>query len=528
MSFLWNNLPAIYVAAFVSILAWLFGGMRGDVLAPVMPWLLAILVEILLVFPQRHRREATYEARQRVWWSMRKDPLVWVCLGLLALLAVPFVNRGLCPLCDAKAIAGGLSANPPVPFLPFCVCIPDHLNVFYWFAGALLSVIAVKHALTRRGKRRLIEMIVWNGVLLAALGFVQQATGAVGPYWQQKVGLVWGNSYFFSSFAYPNAAGDYFTTLFCLAAALWRWRYDEVRKDFLQDLEHAEKKRRGLFWRKNFHLIPVAIFFFAALNTLSRAAIMLVTAAALLFFLHAFVSFLARMPRSRRVKSGTWSLMILGLIVVSAATFMPSELQREVDSLDATGVLDRLSGKNEVRSKVAGAIWKDHMMFGCGGWGFAHLAPTKAQQLGEKLGGGLGGVNVHNDFLQLLVEHGFIGIGALVAIFALLIAPVGRTWRALMATLRFTKPKDKPPRPVQLFIVPAPVFCILTGVVLTMVHACGDCPLRSAAVFVLLFVELAALEGFLPKVEMPEIPAEPKHHHHHHHHQAEVSKDAAR
>lgn len=518
MSFLWNNFAAIYVAVFASALAWLFGGMRGDILAPVMPWLLAILVEVVLFFPQRNRGEASYDARRRVWRAMKKDPLVLVSVGLLVLLAVPFVNRGLCPLCDAKAIADGLSPEPPVKFLPFCLDWADHLNVYYWFAGALLSVIAVRHSLKSKGKRLVIEMIVWNGVLLALLGFVQEAAGAVGPYWQPKVGRVWGDSFFFSTFAYPNMAGDYFTTLFCLAAALWRWRHDEVRKDFIEDHEHAEKKRRGIFWRGNYHLIPVALFFFAALNTLSRASIMLVTAGAVLFFLHTFVSFLARLPRATRVKSGTWSLMILGLIAFSAATFSPDNLQREVGTIETTGVLDRLTGKTENHVQVATAIWKDHLMFGCGGWGFKHLSPVKGQQLGLKYEPGSGGANVHNDLLQFLTEHGFVGFAALLAIVALLIAPVGRTWKIMMATLRFTKPKEQPPKPVKLFIIPAPVFFILTGCVLTLIHSFADCPLRSAAVLVLFFVSLATLEGFLPKLEMPEMPKEDHHHHHHHHH----------
>lgn len=519
MSFLWNNLAVAYVAVFVSVLAWLYGGMRGDVLGPVMPWLLFFMVEVILFFPQRHRGETSYDARKRCMKAIRKDKLTWVCLGLLVLLAIPFVNDGLCPTCDAKAIASGLSADPPVKFLPYCVSLPNHLSVYYWFAGAMLSVIAVKHCLTRRGKRLLVEMIVWNGVLLAAFGFVENATGAVGPFWQEKAHTTWGPSAFFSTFAYPNMAGDYFTTLFCLAAALWRWRYEEVRKDMIEDHEHAEKKRRGLFWRKNVHLIPVAILFFAALNTLSRAAIVLVTAAALVFFLHAFVTFLSRMPRAERVKAGTWSLMILGLIVFSAATFAPDDLKKETDTITVRAVADR--GKDDVYSKLALAIWKDHLMFGCGGWGFAHLSSVKAQELGVNFSDNIGGVNVHNDYYQILAEHGFVGFGAILAIVAMLVAPVGRAWKAMLAILRFTKPKEQPPRPVQLFIIPAPVFCILTGAVLSLVHAVGDCPFRSAAVFVLFFVSLACLEGYLPKIEIPEERVEKHHHHHHHHHHGE-------
>ena len=71
MRFIYNNLAAIPVALVVSLLAWLFGGARADVLEPVVPWLLLLTAEVSVAFPQKGLMETTYEARERVWRAMK-------------------------------------------------------------------------------------------------------------------------------------------------------------------------------------------------------------------------------------------------------------------------------------------------------------------------------------------------------------------------------------------------------------------------------------------------------------------------
>lgn len=163
MLFLYDNVAAIVVAAVASTVAWLFGGARGEFLLPVVPWLFVLLVEVLVCFPQRHRGESAYDARERVWDELRRSKVAWVSFGFLALLLIPFVNSGLCPGCDAALIAQGADPKPPFPYLPFCVNRMNHLNVVLWFMIVLPSVVAVHHCLVRRGKRLVLELIVWNG-----------------------------------------------------------------------------------------------------------------------------------------------------------------------------------------------------------------------------------------------------------------------------------------------------------------------------------------------------------------------------
>ena len=506
MSFLCNNVAAITVAAVASAIAWLFGGTRADWLVPAVPWLLVFMVEVIFCFPQRHRGETTYDARQRVWHELKCSPVVWISVGFLLLQLVPFVNNGLCPSCDADLIAQGARAKPPFRMLPFCVNRWDHLEVLYWFALALTSMIAVSHCLTRRGKRLVIELIVWNGTALAALGFLQVATDAHGPYWtMQTTGS--GLGVFFSTFGYPNMAGDYFTVLFGLAVALWADRFEQVRREESQtdvsELSGNEAKKYGRFWRKHYFLLPAVVLFCAALNTLSRAAILLTAATAVVYFLHTWVVVLSRMRKSRRVFFGVWSMMAFGLVIFFSTVTMPSKIQREVNTLESFGLLDRVTGKSQYHTRVATAIWKDHLLFGCGGWGYMHLSPTKLSPDEKLKMQTVGGANVHNDHLQFLAEHGLVGFGALLAIVVLLVWPVCRRWHAMVKGLRFKKGKDLPPRPIQIFALPAPVLFLMVSALVTVVHACADCPMRSCAVLTLFFITLAALPGFMPKHEIP-------------------------
>lgn len=518
MRFLYENLAVIYIAIVTSLMAWLYGGMQQESLLATVPWLMLFMAELLFFFPQRRGGETTYEARERVWREMKKDPLVWTALGLVVLLAVPFINSGLCPNCDRELIAQGLKADPPATFLPFCVDIPNHLNVFFWFVVSMSCMIATRHCLVGNGKRRLLEMIVWNGVALAILGFVQIAAKAPGPLWK-KPDMPWPVPCF-STWGYVNAAGDYFTTLFCVSVGLWRWRYDEAREVFSSSNGVRAPKPRDLFWRQNVYLVPAALFFFATANTSSRASIMLVTAMATLFFVHTFVSFVARIGKVARVKATAIAGLVFGAMAFCVVNFMPASASKEMKTVDSTAVLERITGKSEAHVSLATALWKDHFLFGCGGWGYKHLCVTK---MTDKLKvDGPGAANVHNDYMQFLAEHGAVGFGVIVAIVVMLLRPLVQKWRILVKTARFSLSGKKVPHPVQIFALPAPVFCLLMALVATLIHAFGDCVFRSLAVMSLFFVVLAALDGFMPDVEIgtkDDQPAtEPIHHQHHHHH----------
>ena len=255
------------------------------------------------------------------------------------------------------------------------------------------------------------------------------------------------------------------------------------------------------FWEKHYYLIPALVFFFCALDTLSRAAVMLVTGLAVIFFLHTFMCLFSKMKKAQRVKAMVFSAVALTLISLCAVTFMPDDLHREVNTIDTTEVLDRVTGKGQYHVRVATEIWKKHPLFGVGGWGYKHFCLQYMTDKELRQIQIVGGMNVHNDYLQFLAEHGIVGLGLLVAIVLMTVLPLSRTWRALIELYRFTPPKEQPPQPIQIFVIPAPVFCILLTAVATLIHAFGDCPLRSPAVLSLFLVSLATIDGYLPRLK---------------------------
>lgn len=478
MRFIHNNIAVISIFILTGGLGWLYGGTVSAVLRPVVPWLVVFMLDMALCFPQRRDDESTSFARERVWEAMRNDPLVWVVVAFLLLMCIPFFNVGLIP---------------PMQYLPYCIEPIWHYNVLQWFLCALAAAVVAKHSLNRMGKRTLVEMLVWNGVALAVLGFVQQVAGASGPLW---IDMGKDSGHFFSTFGYPNMAGDYFTVLFCLSMAQWRERVNEVRHTIeATHVKHLISSHR-LFWIKNYMLIPALVNFFAALNTLSRAAIIMVSVSAVILFAHTFVMALSRMHKADRVRAGAFCALALLLIAVVATTFMPDGVQREMKTVDSREALDRVTGRGERHSAMATQIWRENLLFGCGGWGYARICD---ERLPIRYNKGSGAANVHNDHLQFLTEHGLVGYGLLVACVVLLLIPTGRAWIKISKGTRFLPVKRQPPPPQSFFALPGSAFAMLVAAAVPVVHAFGDCPLRSPAVLTLFFVTLACVGGYLPR-----------------------------
>ena len=498
MDFLFKNLPVYLVFATMAAFAWLHGGARADALVPTLPWLWAFLFEALLCFPQRHPHEDPLSARRRVWERLRKDPLTYVTFAFIVLILIPLSNRGLCPLCDAAEIAAGAVAEPPVPFAPFCVDAAEHFGVVLWFLPALTAMLAAKHALSRAGKRMLMEMIVWNAAALAVLGFIQRATGATSAFW----GTTSASPDFFSVFGYPNMGGSFFTMTFAFAIGCWQYRVAEV-----QALPHIDSSKGSTstqllnrFLHAHYLLVAVALTFFGALSTLCRAAIVLVITLAVLAFVYFECALLlARHHRAKQIRRAAFVFGGALVFLLAAVVFAPDKLSKELDTIDAVEVADRVTGKAQYHTRVAGQIFKDHPFFGVGGWGYRHffgnyLKPEEYKNIQTD-----GGANVHNDYMQFLCEHGAVGAGLLLAIFILLAAPIFGNWYRLLTAARFMKSDKAPPMPRAIYCLPAGTFWILLGNVALLIHAFGDCPMRSGACLSMFFVTLACAPGYIPR-----------------------------
>ena len=498
--FLYRNIAPFLVFLTLVAFSWICGGSRSEYLQPVMPWLWALACEALFFFPQRHGYEDVVMARHRVWGALVRDPVTWCAMVLLAVLVLPLVNHGLCPICDYPAIMAGADPKPLVPFAPFCVNIEQHYAVVVWFVPALTATLAVKHALLKDGKRAFLEMAVWNSAALVVLGFVQQATGATAPLWEDTPD----RAYFFSSFGYPNKGGSFFAMSFALAFGLWRYRSQAV--DAMKPIDpnsssvHEQQVRR--FIHANYAMLPMALCFFGALCTLSRAAILLSFVLAGLGFLYVLCEMLfSRRDRASRVRRAAVTVVGGMAVLVAVNVFAPSDLGKELDTLSGSAVIDRVSGKAQYHTRVATEIFKAYPFFGVGGWGYRHFCIPFMREDELKQLQTVGGTNVHNDYLQFLAEHGAVGAGALFAAWLLLALPIFRKWGKLYKVARFSKREQAPPRPTAVYSLPAPAFWIVAGCAAVLVHAFGDCPMRSPAVLTLFMTSLACADGFMPREE---------------------------
>ena len=494
-----ENLPVVLVFLTVAGSSWIFGGARSSLLFPVMPWLWALALETLLFFPQRHMHESISDARARVWKALSRDPIVYTSIAFMLVLVMPIFNRGLCQICDYPMILSGIDPAPPIPYSPFCVNIREHLGVVVWFVPALTAMMAVRHSLLRSGRRLLVHFIVWNGAALAALGFIQQATGAKAPFWSDIPNL----AHYFSSFGYPNKAGAFFVALFAVSAGRWQ---DNVRRYFsterdrkMLEMESNPTERMCPQWIKtHYMLIPTGLTFFAALATLSRAAIMLSFSVLAFWFVYLCLSLFTRHKNIKRVKLHLWMIVGVLFTVVLVSVFAPKEFTDEVQTLDSKSVADRMTGKAQYHARVATEIFKDYPVFGVGGWGYKHFCLQYMTDAERKQLQKVGGVNVHNDYLQILCEHGIVGGAFLLAVVLMLFLPLFRYWGQALKIAHFTKGKDIP-HPTALFCVPAVAVGVLIASAANMIHAFGDCIFRSAALLSQFMLLLAAVEGFLPK-----------------------------
>ena len=510
-----RNVAVFHVFAIIAMFTWICGGTRADLLVPVVPWFLLMLLCGMLFFPQARRDESLVDARIRVWRGISRDPLTWISVAFVALLAIPFVNKGLCPICDYQTVAAAAdidpsmkftdyldwlhtspaAIDPPVKFLPYCVDLRDHYGVFQWFVPALAAMIAAKHSLLKRGKRMLLEVMVWNAVGLAVLGFVQQASGAQSPFWAGEPLP----GYFFSAWGYPNMAGDYFTFHFVVAAGLWQYRIAQVANAPRAHEFDSIKGPKHPVMQAHYMLLPILILFIAALDTLSRAAIVLSIGLFFVVFLHVFFGYFGKATKAGRLKMCIFGAISIVVVSFLAITFAPTDLKNEASTITTDAVFQRVGGKGQYHQRVAMAILRDHLAFGVGGWGYKHLCQSYMTPAELKQMQVVGGVNVHDDYIQFSCEHGLVGAFMLLAVVALLVWPVIHAWKRFYNWALFAPPNKAPARPLALYCMPPAVIGVLLGCIATLIHSFGDCAMRCPAVLTTLFVSLACTDGFFPR-----------------------------
>ena len=494
-----NNMPVFMVFLTMIAFSWCYGGSQANELFGIIPWLFIFLFETLIFFPQRYANETIVDARERVMYKLKRDPVLYFSILFLVILIIPFVNKGLCPVCDYPQIMAGAEQKPPMPYLPFCIDREEHFGLILWFLPIFTGLLAVRHSLTPSGKRLFLEFMVWNSTLLALLGFVQAGTGAEFPYWAKEENPV----YFFSTFGYPNMGGSFFLMMFCFSIGLWQHRVIETENDPLTDIQKSQyEKFMVRTIRAHYPVVAVVFNFFATMFTLCRAAIFMLMVVSVFAFAYCILRLLySRTNRAKKVRSAGFLTGGVLLFLIAVFVFAPKTITDEIGSVTSLEALDRISGKGQYHTRVAGEIFKDYPFFGVGGWGYRHfclqyMTDEEKADIQE-----IGGINVHNDYMQFLCEHGAVGTLLLISILLGLLIPICSAWYMLYRAARFTKGKDAPPKPLVVFSLPAGTFWILIGTTCVTIHSFADCPLRSGAVLSSYLISLACASGFLVGVK---------------------------
>lgn len=493
MNYFIRNVVLLHIVALALAFSWVHGGTRPDLLLPVIPWLTAFALEFLLIFPQAKSTETLAEARSRVWRSLGRDPLLYLALALTVLLVIPFFNVSGYPEYNTGTHLWRNPA-PPMPGLPFCVNPSEQAVLLLWFPPVLISALAAKHGLLKKGKRLLLECLCWNGAVLALFGFVQLMTGAKSIFWGETV-----FAHFFSTFGYPNFAGAFFTLLFALSAGLW---FGRACAGLIgpSDVGGARADEGTPLVSAHVLLVPVLLNLCAAIASLSRAAILLCGVVFLVLSLYMLFGIWQKTESSGHVKLMAAIILTLLIAGLSFTVFAPQALKTEIVSITPAAVVERVSGRGQYHARVAKEIFRDHSLFGVGGWGYPHylmqyLTPEEHKAMQVQ-----GGANVHNDTLQFLAEQGAVGFGLMIACVLALVVPL--VWQSVKVcrALAAEGADEEAAKPAWLYRLPPVLIAVFVGTAATVCHSLGDLPFRSPAVLIVWVLSFVCASGFLPAV----------------------------
>lgn len=481
MPFILKNLVVLHVCALAVLCAWIHGGTRVEHLGW-LPWLSLLILEWTLLLPPLRRGETPGDARRRTRQAFLRDPLVYVSLALGLLLLVQWANGGRGLAVDAK-----LGAPTPLPFpfprLPGCVDRSDTRQLLYWFPPACVLVLAVRHGITRRGRRLLLHLLVWNGGLLALFGVVQNLSGTQALFWMTPL-----SGHFFASFGYPNHAGAYFALTGGVGVAL-----------FSQAAADSDNEVLGRSWL----LLPaIALCTTGVWWSHSRAAILLLTGLLLAALVYMLGYVWRRLGWGGRIQMSMGGLAALtaGLLLYYVA-FPANPVRQKMSTIDwsSCGAVASSVTSRWCLVPVAAAIWHDHPWFGVGGWGYRDFVTQYVAKTEWPRYLWNGAANVHNDAVQFLAEHGVVGLGLILALAALTLLPLLRAlWRTRHDALIEIN-EDR----LWLFRAPPAVLIALAAMACTGLHSLVDLPFRCPAVLFAWLLIPACLPALLPAAVRP-------------------------
>lgn len=393
---------------------------------------------------------------------MLKDPLAWLSVLFLVYLSVQYLNSGRIQAFDFS-LNKYVYSLPPAPFLPWSVVPAEALEMINWFAPSLTLFLILRYTWSILQPQILIWIVCLNGFLNALLAFVHVNLGWVYMYNFKRFGKdVYG------SFGYPNHGALFFILLFAIALGL-------LIRELLS--ESSERDIPSI----SFAMIWTPVFFLAANLSTSRAGIL---GSWLVLFFSLISIVLIAWPRVhpvQRVYGFVSLIVLLGFLIGGFLLFTQpihiAELKKATVDLN---IYEEIDGRF-FQVVSAWHMWLDYPLFGVGGWGYRYFVSEYIPQ--EQWGRlGVGKANVHNDFMQFLVEFGLIGFTLFISVIAPMLLRIVRNF--------FKKPYDDQ----SVWANPLRI-SVFWGLVILLLDSQFDIPLRSPAIMIHAVFMLYLLEG---------------------------------
>ena len=551
-----HKLVFVLVALMLTLFTWLGGGIVPHWLSPWVPWLTILILEIMLLLPEQRRSESLLEARSRVWKSIRCDPLTWLTLLITLFLTIQWLNAYtflewnpakqawdvVSPAfeClrhpDTVALLTRTPNDPtqvtflripnsiPFPWLPHSLRADEAASVLAWFPPVLVALLALRHATLRHSKRMMCTFICAMTSLLAIAGIIQYVVDGTFLYWGRE-----SHAFFFATFGYPNHAACFFPAVMTLAIGMFLWA-----------IEHREHTRIPPW----FYIVTAFLCAISAILSGSRAGVLFTLAIVIFTTLYVPIRYFGSM--SMRLRIAIPSLLFaVAIIILGTAAFriyavnanqtralamkaattpesyaeafaMPSyrsipaidTVLKEIGDTDwATFIENPMLMRAGYQGILALRQLDDYPWFGAGAWSFRWLNihyidtnnPEEMPWLQSRKG--VGQANVHNDTLQFLAEHGWVGFGLMLACIAALAIPF---WYTLLRS------PNVPLNDVvadRAWFNRISAYCIfaLVATSLIVAHSFIDLVFRSPACMMLYGILFVCADGFVPpKRKLPE------------------------
>lgn len=298
---------------------------------------------------------------------------------------------------------------PVAPLGPQFAGSVDYVLSFAWMlrATVLVGVVCLVAELVQRPVwlLRLWHTLVIAGVSIAMLGLLQKATGAQMIFWRSAP--PWEVKTFFATFFYHANAGAFLNLVLPVTAGLAVWT-----------LARCAGPLARAVWASAFLIVVIAV-----LSNTSRMgqAVGFLTIAAI-------VTAVIR-PASRVIVRTEKHTLIVGVVVVAITAFAIAQASH----------LDRPLGRWQqfmkqlpvdqrwAANRAAITAVDDAGLFGFGPGVFRAVFPHYQQVFADRLHGTWR--FLHNDYLQTLLEWGWVGSALIAALFFGSIAVAIRSYR---------------------------------------------------------------------------------------------------